>query len=228
MPELFAEWSGLLPGYLDGLLVSIWLTGCVMALGYPAGLLLALAHSSRALLIRALARVLIEVGRGVPALVTLYLVYFGLPQLDFRPSSMVAATLALAFTTSGYTSAIFESGLRSIDHGQREAARSLGLGPVKSTALVVLPQALRNVVIPLAGWSVLVFQATSLAFTIAVPEVTSRAYAEASLSYDYTTPLSLLGLLYAGVVLFLLAMLKGGSRLWQAFSARSWGLRTQT
>lgn len=207
MSDLLAKWLDSLPAFLDGLLVSIGLTIVVIVVGYPCGLMLALLESARLLPARIAGRVVIEIGRGVPALVTLYVAYFGLPQAGLHFSSFAAATIALAFTTAGYTSAIFRAGLGSIDHGQSEAAASLALGPVRTMVSVVLPQALRNTAIALTGWTILVFQATSLAFTVAVPELMSHAYSVGSSTYDYTAPLTLAGALYAAVGILVLALI---------------------
>lgn len=205
MADVFSQWQALLPGYLHGLVISLSLAGCVVLIGYPFGLVLALIHLSKRRILRALSRVVIEIGRGVPALVTLYVVYYGFPQIGLRLESFLAATVALAFTTGGYTSVIFESAILSVDRGQQEAVTALGLPRVTGFVRVILPQAIRNVVVPLAGWSILVLQATSLAYTVAVPELLSRAYGEAAKTYSYTPPLVLVGITYSVVSLLFLA-----------------------
>jgi len=205
--ELLDGWWQLAPGFLDGLKWSLLLTICVIAIGYPVGLLLALVNMAPSRGGRALSRVVIELARGVPALVTLYVVYFGLPQIEIRLPSFLAATIAIAFTTGGYTSGIFKAGFLSIDSGQGEAGTSLAMPPRHIFWRILLPQALRNVVIPLVSWLILVFQATSLAFTVAVPELMSHAYSWGSSTYDYTTPLTLAGLMYAAVSMLLLLLI---------------------
>lgn len=211
MSELLTDWGQLAPSFFDGLVLSVVLSACVIILGYPFGLLLAVINMAPSRLLAGVSRVVIELARGVPALVTLYIVYFGLPQVEIRLPSFLAATAALAFTTGGYTSAIFRAGFLAVDPGQAEAGTSLALHPVRIFWNVVLPQAFRNVVIPLASWMILVFQATSLAFTVAVPELMSHAYSQGSSTYDYTTPLTLAGAMYAVtsmLVLLLIAVVR--------------------
>lgn len=206
MSDLLADWQHLAPSFFDGLLLSVQLSAFVIALGYPFGLLLAVVNLAPSPVLVAVSRLVIELARGVPALVTLYVVYFGLPQVDLRLSSLLAATAALAFTTGGYTSAIFRAGFLAVDRGQAEAGTSLALHPLRIFWHVVLPQAVRNVIVPLVSWMIVVFQATSLAFTVAVPELMSHAYSQGSSTYDYTTPLTLAGVMYATTSMLVLAV----------------------
>lgn len=207
MADLLIGWARIAPEFFEGLQWSLALTACVIVIGYPLGLLLAVANMTPSRMVVAASRVVIELARGVPALVTLYVVYFGLPQIELRLPSFLAATAALAFTTGGYTSAIFKAGFISVESGQAEAGTSLALHPARIFWHVLLPQAFRNVVIPLVSWMILVFQATSLAFTVAVPELMSHAYSRGSSTYDYTTPLTLAGLMYAAVSMFVLLLI---------------------
>ncbi len=165
------------------------------------GLLLAVAISGGAKPVRWLAIAVVEIARGIPALVVLYLVYFGLPQLQLTLEAFVAAALALGFTMAGYTTEIFRAGITAVPHGQREAARAVGLRRGAELRYVVLPQAVRIVIPPILGYVVLFFQATSLAFAIAIPELISRAYTIGSSTFEYLSVLMLAALLYAAVAI---------------------------
>ncbi len=85
--------------------------------------------------------------------------------------------------------------------GHREAARALSLTPAQELRLVVLPQALRKVIPPLIGFAIILYQGTSLAFAIGVPELLSRAYNAASITFQFTAALTLAGVMYAVVSL---------------------------
>jgi polar amino acid transport system permease protein len=195
---------GSIPEWLQTLLPGLWtsvlLTLALLAMGMPLGLLLAVGLSSRRLrLVRLLTLACVEIGRGVPALVLIYLVYFGLPEAGLTIGAFAAGSVALAVSFGAYTSEVFRAGLAAVPSGQLEAARSLGLAPAKTFRLVVLPQAIRIVTPPLLGWAIVYFQATSLCFAIAVPELLSRAYTLATTTFQYLGILTLAAALYAVV-----------------------------
>lgn len=192
---------GSIPEWLQTLLPGLWtsvlLTLALLAMGIPLGLLLAIGLSSRLRPVRLLTLACVEIGRGVPALVLIYLVYFGLPQAGLTIGAFAAGSMALAVSFGAYTSEVFRAGLAAVPSGQLEAARSLGLAPAKTFRLVVLPQAIRIVTPPLLGWAIVYFQATSLCFAIAVPELLSRAYTLATTTFQYLGILTLAAALYA-------------------------------
>ena len=92
---MLSEWQQYLPDFLAGLRVTLKLTGASLLVGLPLGLVLALAMTAPRRAIRWPVIVLVEIGRAAPALVVLYFVYYGLPQLDLAWSSFVCATIAL-------------------------------------------------------------------------------------------------------------------------------------
>lgn len=201
LASIVSGWPDWIGELLRGLLRSVELTAAVVAIGLPLGLLLAVAISAGPAPVRWLAITVVEVARGIPALVVLYLVYFGLPQLRLTLDAFAAASLALGFTMAGYTTEIFRAGINAVPHGQREAARAVGLRRGAELRHVVLPQAVRIVIPPILGYVVLFFQATSLAFAIAIPELISRAYTIGSSTFEYLSVLILAALLYAAVAI---------------------------
>jgi polar amino acid transport system permease protein len=198
---VLSDWAEQLPVLLGGLGASLTLTLLSLLFGLPLSLVLALLASSRRAAIRLPAIGLVELGRGIPALVMLQLVYFGLPQIRVSLESFVAATVSLAYVAGAYMSEIVRGGLGAVPAGQREAARASGLSRLDELRFVVLPQALRIALPPLLGFAILIFQATSLAFTIAVPELLSKAYALGSATFHQLEVLSLAGIVYAAVVI---------------------------
>lgn len=167
------EW---LPPLLVGLLNTAKLWIAVLALGLPGGILLALGLLSKSKVLSTFTLIVVEIGRGVPSLVLIYLVYFGLPQFEIMLDGFLAATIALAITAASYTSEIFRAGFLAIPSAQEEAARSLGLNYWRIQISVIVPQVVRIVATPVLGYSVLTLQGTSLAFTVAYPELLSVAY----------------------------------------------------
>ena len=109
--------------------------------------------------------------RGVPALVLLFLFYYGLPQLGINISTFMAAALAMGFRSSGYQSQIFRGAIQSVSSGQTMAAQSIGMGRLQTIGAIVLPQALR---LAIPAWSnefSSVLKDTTLVYAIGINEV---------------------------------------------------------
>lgn len=144
------------PRVFDGLLLNLRVLLAASVLVLLFGLLLAILRTLKSPVffpIRMLAKGYVDLFRGLPLIIVLYLVGFGIPglRLEFlgRISAEVLGTIALTLTYSAYVSEVFRAGIESIHPSQRLAARSLGLSYPQSMRLVVLPQAIRRVVPPL-------------------------------------------------------------------------------
>lgn len=199
--SLLQDWASYLPQLLSGLWVSVLVCLVAMVVGMPAGLVLALGSSRKQRPLRWLSIALVEIGRGTPALVVLQLFYFGLPSAGITLSSATAACLALALTTAAYTAEIIRGGLQSVPAGEVEATEALGMSRLDALRFVVIPQGVRVAIPPLMGFTVLIFQMTSLAYTIALPELLGRAYSIGSSTFQYLSVLALAGLMYAAVTI---------------------------
>ncbi|GAB3700019.1 amino acid ABC transporter permease [Mariniluteicoccus flavus] len=186
-----------LPNLAQGLLISLQLTVAALALGLPGGLVLALLAASPVKAVRWITIPLVELGRGTPMLVVLQIFYFGLPSFGLTLSSFIAATLALALTTAAYTSEILRGALLSVNEGHIEAAQAMGMRQLDTLRDILLPQAIRVAIPALMGFAILIFQGTSLAYTIALPELLSQAYSAGSSTFRYLAILSIAGLMYA-------------------------------
>jgi polar amino acid transport system permease protein len=199
MTDVFRLWADSLPTLLRGLWLSLQVTGASLVLGIPLGLLLALSVQSRRRAVSMSALLVVEVGRGAPLLVLLQFVYFGLPTAGLTLSAFASATVAFAWCAGAYTSEIIRAGLEAVPHGQKEAAEALGF--IRSDALryVILPQGLRVSIPALLGFSILMLQASSLCFAIALPELLSKAYQIGSSTFRYMPLLVLAAALYAAI-----------------------------
>jgi polar amino acid transport system permease protein len=198
---LLGGWLEWLPSLLDGLWLSVRLAGASLVIGIPLGLALALLMSARHKWVRVVAIIVVEVGRGTPALVMLQIVYFGLPSAGLTVGSFVAAVVALALTTGAYTSEILRAGLQAVPHGEVEAASALAMSNRDTLRFIVIPQGVRIAIPALLGFAILILQATALTFTIALPELLSRAYSIGSNTFRYLDVLLLAGLLYLLITL---------------------------
>lgn len=199
--SFLTDWVTWFPTLLDGLWLSLQVTGIALLLGLPIGLLLAVLTASGSAVVRIVSVAVVEIGRGAPALVVLQLFYFGLPSTGITMTSFVAAFGALGLTTAAFTSEILRAGLQAVPAGETEACQVLGVSRLDTLRFVVIPQGLRIALPALMGFAILIFQATSLAFTIAVPELLSQAYSIGSSTFKYFSVLSLAGLLYAAITI---------------------------
>ncbi|MCP8897467.1 amino acid ABC transporter permease [Shinella daejeonensis] len=197
MSDILSFWGTYLPQILDGLGISLKVTGASLAIGIPAGLALALMVQAKSRFLRWFCLAVVEIGRGAPALILLQFAYFGLPNVGVSLTSFAAAVAALSWSTAAYTSEIIRAGLQAVPRGQIEASDALGLSFADQLRFVLVPQGLRVAAPALLGFAVLMLQASSLAFTIALPELLSQAYIIGTTTFRYMPILCLAGLLYA-------------------------------
>lgn len=193
---LMEQGGGWLPQLLDGLRLSLLVTLGSLLIGLPFGFLLSLGVMSPGRLPRSVALVVVEVGRGAPSLVLLQFAYFGLPATGLTLTSFAASVAALSWSTAAYTSEIIRAGLLSVPAGQREASMAIGLSRFDALRFIIMPQGLKIAIPALLGFAILIFQTTSLAFSIALPELTSRAYEIGTNTFQYLPALVMAGGLY--------------------------------
>lgn len=150
-----------------GMMLHVALAIAGIVLCFPLGVLLALGRRSKLPLIRWVSVIYIELFRGVPLYVLLLLGFLALgfftPTWMTTPGLVVRAVVVFTLFTAAYVAEIVRGGLQSLPKGQLEAAQALGLSPVKATFLVVLPQALRNVIPALVGQFISLYKDTVLA-----------------------------------------------------------------
>ncbi|KND59640.1 amino acid ABC transporter, permease protein [Candidatus Burkholderia verschuerenii] len=199
MNGLIEQWKGWLPNLLDGYVLSLNVTALSLAIGIPLGLLLALLVTAKSRWIRTVALAFVEIGRGAPALILLQFFYFGLPSAGLTLTSFASAVVALACCTGAYTSEMIRAGFDAVPYGQKEAALVIGLNGLDALRYVVVPQGMRVALPSLLGFSIMMLQATSLCFTIALPELVSRASNIGSATFEYMPVLILAGLLFAAI-----------------------------
>jgi len=138
--------------FLTPLFYTVVIAVCAIALGFSLGLLAGLARVSRLRVVRVPATVYVDVVRGTPLLVQLFLWYFGAASLfGVLPDPLVAAILAVGFHSGAYQAEIVRGGINSIPKGQEEAARAVGMTHLQAMRYVIVPQALRLILPPLSN-----------------------------------------------------------------------------
>jgi polar amino acid transport system permease protein len=175
-----------------GMLTNLGLTAVASVLIGVIALLLALARTSRSAALtpfRLMATVYVDVFRGVPLLLVILLVGFGVPALrlsGMTSSVLVLGTAAVVLTYSAYVAEVLRSGIMSVHPSQRLAARSLGLTAGQTMRFVVLPQAVKRVVPPLLNDLVALLKDTGLVSILGVIDAVRAGQIEASRTFNYT------------------------------------------
>jgi len=196
LPDM-SELQQWLPNLLTGLKISVQVAFLSLITGIPLGLLLALGVGTKHRLVQLISLTVVEIGRGAPALLLLYFIYYGMPETGLTLTSFSASVVALGWNTGAYTSEIIRASLASIHHGQDEAAEALGFSGLDKLRFIMVPQALKVALPALLAFAILIFQGTSLCFAIALPELVNRAYGIGADTFRYMPALVIAGSLYA-------------------------------
>ena len=197
----FADIDALMRVYpllLQGLLYTVMLAVVALPLGLLLGLAIAVVYSFHHRWLNIALLVYIDVFRAFPVVVLLILVFYGLPFLGLTLGGFAAAVLAIVLNNSGYYGEIFRAGIESVPRGQYEAARALGFKPLHLVVYIVLPQAVRNVLAPLASNSLELIKSTSIGALVALPELLRSARVAQEQTYNPTP------LMAAAVIFFVL------------------------
>jgi polar amino acid transport system permease protein len=168
------DWS-VIPNNIEVFLEGLWLTLEISALALlfsiPIGILVGLLRVSRNKLVSFLAAAYVEIMRGIPLLVLLFWIFFVLGQfLQLGP--YWSAVLGLATFSGAFVAEIVRAGIQSVPKGQMEAARSSGMTYIKAMRLIILPQAFRKVLPPMASQFIILIKDSSLVSVISVVDLT--------------------------------------------------------
>jgi polar amino acid transport system permease protein len=180
-----------------GLLNTLKVTGAALGFGVPLGLLLALMRLSPARLLRWPAGAVIEVFRTTPPLVQLFWFFFALPILiKVEMTPYVAAVLTFSIQSAAFFAEVFRGGIVSVERGQWEAGRALGMAPRQVMRRVVLPQAVKIVLPPYGNVMIMMLKDSSQASTITVAELALQGKLIASSTFKNTSVFTLVALMY--------------------------------
>ena len=178
--------------------------GCIL------GVIFGLLSVVKSKVCRAISRVYVSVIQGIPMIVLAFFVYYGVPyglknifHVQAVPTALTAGTIALALNCGAYMAEIIRAGIQSIDPGQMEAARSLGLTYWKSMFRVVLPQAIRNMIPSIVNQFIITLKDTSILSCIGFPELVSKAQNIISIIWDSFSVWAIVGIMYLVVILLL-------------------------
>ena len=197
-------WLKYYPVFLRGLGGTLWISAVTIVFGSILGLIVAAMRMSRIRPLNVVASAYVEVLRGTPVLLQLYFFWIGLPKL-FPALGMTdtqSVVCALVINASAYISEIIRAGIRAVDQGQWEAARSVGLSEKNVFFRVILPQAVKNILPAMGNEFISTVKGTSLASTFFLPELITSYKTVQSATF-----LALQSLTIAGIIYFLLDLI---------------------
>ena len=215
-----------MPRLLPGLLLTINLSlvglGTAAIIGLPLGIL----HTEiKSKFLNLIIDLYVFVVRGTPILVQLYAAYFLIPMTGLKISPFWTGIVALVFNSAGYQVEIARAAILSINEGQREGARSLGLSKVQTLRKIVLPQAFPRMLPALANEASNLVKASSVLSVIAVFELHKAANAVISQSYKYLEMLAAQAVLYICFVVILTQLSHWLEKRYGAYAQKTWDNR---
>jgi len=185
-----------MPILLMGVKLTILVTIGSLGVATVLGLIWALMRVCGIRALAAISRTIVNIIRGIPIIVQLFYIYFVLPDFGITLSALQAAIIGLGIAYSAYQAENFRAGIEAIDHGQVEAAQSIGMGWPLMMRRVILPQAVRIVLPPYGNTMIMMLKDSSQASTITVAELALQGKLIASATFQNSTVFTLVALLY--------------------------------
>lgn len=191
---------------IKGLSTTLALSAIAVFFGAIIGTLLAFGKMGKSQILRGIITAYVEIIRGTPSLLQVYVGYFVVPLLlpSLNVSTYASVAIALTINSSAYVSEVIRSGIQAVDKGQTEAARSLGLTQSQAMIKVVLPQAVKNILPALGNEFITIIKETSLASTFFVGDLMTSY-----LTVNGKEFLPLQCLLIVGIIYFILTFILG-------------------
>ncbi|TLS38402.1 amino acid ABC transporter permease [Pseudalkalibacillus caeni] len=185
-----------IPFLLEAALLTIEISILAILVSIIVGLIIAFFKISKFRILQKISDFYIEMIRGVPLLVQLYVIYFGLPQIGIEFDAFTASVLGLGFYAASYVAEIFRGSIQAIPFGQMEAARSLGMSYFKAMEKVILPQALRHSLPPLGNQFIITLKNSSLCSVITANELMHSTSRFASVNFAFLEFLLVASVIY--------------------------------
>lgn len=196
-----------LPYLWEGLQVTLKVFIIAIILGFVIGLFFALLRLSPIAILNWIAKIFVDVIRGTPILVQLFFFYFGLNSLDFVSFDReTAGIITVAINAGAYYTEIIRSGIQSLDKGQDEAARSLGLTGAQSMRYIILPQSFRRMLPTFTNQAIISLKDTSLLSVIGIADLTQKGQVQIAATFKAFEIWITVGIMYF-IVIYLLSLL---------------------
>jgi len=189
-----------MPKLLKGLTITFQLSAVCLVIGFVIGFPAALARVYGPKWLRWIVTAYIEILRGTPTLVQLFLIYYGLPQLNITFSAFLSAYIALGLNSSAYQAEYFRGAIQAIKSGQMMAARSIGMTKLQAIRYVIIPQAFRFAIPSWSNEAISMIKISSIVYLITVPELMNVAKELVSRYYNPFETYITAGVIYLIVI----------------------------
>jgi His/Glu/Gln/Arg/opine family amino acid ABC transporter permease subunit len=161
--------------FLDGAKFTLIIAFFSVLLGVIGGTIFALMKISKNVVLNMIASTYVEIIRGTPVLVQLYIIFYGLPYLGLDLPDMIAGIIALSINSSAYVAEIIRGGINAVDKGQMEAARSLGMSYNMAMRSIIIPQAVKTIIPVLGNEFIVIIKESSIVSVIGIHELSYNA-----------------------------------------------------
>ncbi|MDP4006462.1 amino acid ABC transporter permease [Methylobacterium sp. NEAU K] len=208
MREFLADAQDYLPILLQGVQLTILITLASLVVSTLLGLFWAVMRVSGIALLAGFSTVMINILRGIPIIVQLFYIYFVLPDFGLSLTAVQAAIIGLGIAYSAYQAENFRAGIEAVDHGQVEAALSIGMGWWMTMRRVILPQAIRIALPPYGNIMIMMLKDSSQASTITVAELALQGKLIASSTFKNTSVYTMVALMYLALSLPLILLVR--------------------
>lgn len=199
MLEIFNYIIKLMPQLLTGLGVTLKIFILTLLLSIPLGIIIALMRVSKYKILNKISGIYVLVLRGTPLLLQIIVIYFGLPAIGIKFERFIASIVAFVLNYGAYFGEIIRAGILSVDEGQIEAAHVLGLSSKDTFFRIILPQAVKNVLPPVANEITTLVKDTSLVYVVGIDEILRVATTATNRDVSLM-PLVVVGIVYLIVI----------------------------
>lgn len=197
----------IMPQVLEGLKVTLEIFALTLILSIPLGIIVAVMRTSKSLILREISGVYVLIMRGTPLLLQIIVIFFGLPIIGITFDRFPAAIFAFTLNYGAYFGEIFRAGIASIDNGQVEGAQVLGLSSKDIFLRIILPQAFKTVIPPVANEVTTLVKDTSLVYVVGIDELLKIGEMATNREVSLV-PLLIVGVVYLIVIAIFSKVLK--------------------
>ncbi len=181
------------PFYIEGIKVTLLLSLLTVIFGTILGLIICILKLSKYKILKSIATIYVEIIRGTPLIVQLIIIHYG---FNLNITELTSATIALSINSAAYISEIIRAGIISINKGQMEAARSLGMNHFQSMKLIIIPQAIKNILPALGNEFIVLIKESAIVSYIGLADIMYKANQIRSITYLTLEPLLVAAIIY--------------------------------
>lgn len=202
--------------FVEGVINTLQISALALLLSIPVGIILGLLRISRNKIISAVATAYVEFVRGIPLLVVLIWIFFVLGSF-FNLTAFAAAISGLGLYNAAFIAEIVRAGIQSVPRGQMEAARSSGMSYVQAMRMIILPQAVRKVLPPMASQFIILIKDSSLVSVISVADLTLNGKNLVAISFRSIEVWTFIALIYFAITFLLSQVIRYFEKKYQVY-----------